>query len=617
METMAGMHRSCGCGRVTEKDCGKELTLAGWVNTRRDHGGLIFIDLRDRSGIVQVVMSPQYGEDAFHKAEDVRSEYVLAIRGIVRERSPETVNPKMQTGKIEVVVSEMRVLNKAKTPPFYVEDGIDVDETVRLKHRYIDLRRPEMQRNLIMRHKIVHEMRQFLDAHDFLEVETPILTKSTPEGARDYLVPSRVNPGKFYALPQSPQLFKQLLMVSGLERYFQIARCFRDEDLRADRQPEFTQLDIELSFEDQDFILDLMEHMMQRIFKNVLNVDIQIPFKRITWDDAMNLYGSDKPDLRFDMHFYDISDLLRDTGFKVFRNVLDNGGIVKAITVKGDAAIPRRELDGLVDYVGNYGAKGLAWIGLNKDGSLKCQITKFLGEDKIREIGKFCEAENGDLILIIADKPKVVAQALGELRLEMARRMNLIDENEFCFRWVTDFPMFEYSEEDKRWVAEHHPFTAPRDEDVQYLLTDPSKVYAKAYDMVLNGVEAGGGSLRIYQEELQEKVFKAIGITHEEAQEKFGFLLDAFRYGAPPHAGIALGLDRLVMLMLRLGSIRDVIAFPKTQSAIDQMTQAPSEVVDMQLKELHIRVDVKKEKNLYLLQNAFVILKKKTNAFLV
>ena len=598
METMAGMHRSCGCGRVTEKDCGKELTLAGWVNTRRDHGGLIFIDLRDRSGIVLVVMCPQYGEDAFHKAEDVRSEYVLAIRGIVRERSPETVNPKMQTGKIEVVVSEMRILNKAKTPPFYVEDGIDVDETVRLKHRYIDLRRPEMQRNLIMRHKIVHEMRQFLDAHDFLEVETPILTKSTPEGARDYLVPSRVNPGKFYALPQSPQLFKQLLMVSGLERYFQIARCFRDEDLRADRQPEFTQLDIELSFEDQDFILDLMEHMMQRIFKNVLNVDIQIPFKRITWDDAVNLYGSDKPDLRFDMHFYDISDLLRDTGFKVFRNVLDNGGIVKAITVKGDAAIPRRELDGLVDYVGNYGAKGLAWIGLNKDGSLKCQITKFLGEDKIREIGKFCEAENGDLILIIADKPKVVAQALGELRLEMARRMNLIDENEFCFRWVTDFPMFEYSEEDKRWVAEHHPFTAPRDEDVQYLLTDPSKVYAKAYDMVLNGVEAGGGSLRIYQEELQEKVFKAIGITHEEAQEKFGFLLDAFRYGAPPHAGIALGLDRLVMLMLRLGSIRDVIAFPKTQSAIDQMTQAPSEVVDMQLKELHIRVDVKKEKNL-------------------
>lgn len=598
METMTGMHRSCGCGIVTKEDCGKELTLAGWVNTRRDHGGLIFIDLRDRSGIVQIVMSPQYGEEAFHKAEDVRSEYVLVVKGVVRERSADTINPKMATGEVEVVVSEMRVLNEAKTPPFYVEDGIDVDEMVRLKYRYIDLRRPEMQRNLIMRHKIIHEIREFLDGHDFLEIETPILTKSTPEGARDYLVPSRVNPGKFYALPQSPQLFKQLLMVSGMERYFQIARCFRDEDLRADRQPEFTQLDMELSFENQDFILDLMEHMMQRVFKNVLNVDIPIPFKRITWDDAMNLYGSDKPDLRFDMHFYDISDLLRDTEFKVFRNVLDNGGVVKAINVKNDSDIPRKELDGLVDYVGRYGAKGMAWIGFNKDDTLKCQITKFLGEEKVREIGKFCEAEKGDLILIIADKPKIVAQALGELRLEMARRMNLIDENEFCFRWVTDFPMFEYSEEDKRWVAEHHPFTAPRDEDIEYLETNPGKVYAKAYDMVLNGVEAGGGSLRIYQEELQEKVFKAIGISKDEAQEKFGFLLDAFQYGAPPHAGIALGLDRLVMLMLHLGSIRDVIAFPKTQSAIDQLTQAPSEVVEKQLKELHIKTDIKKESDL-------------------
>ena len=543
-------------------------------------------------------MSPQYGEEAFHKAEDVRSEYVLVVKGVVRERSADTINPKMATGEVEVVVSEMRVLNKAKTPPFYVEDGIDVDEMVRLKYRYIDLRRPEMQRNLIMRHKIIHEIREFLDGHDFLEIETPILTKSTPEGARDYLVPSRVNPGKFYALPQSPQLFKQLLMVSGMERYFQIARCFRDEDLRADRQPEFTQLDMELSFENQDFILDLMEHMMQRVFKNVLNVDIPIPFKRITWDDAMNLYGSDKPDLRFDMHFYDISDLLRDTEFKVFRNVLDNGGVVKAINVKNDSDIPRKELDGLVDYVGRYGAKGMAWIGFNKDDTLKCQITKFLGEEKVREIGKFCEAEKGDLILIIADKPKIVAQALGELRLEMARRMKLIDENEFCFRWVTDFPMFEYSEEDKRWVAEHHPFTAPRDEDIEYLETNPGKVYAKAYDMVLNGVEAGGGSLRIYQEELQEKVFKAIGISKDEAQEKFGFLLDAFQYGAPPHAGIALGLDRLVMLMLHLGSIRDVIAFPKTQSAIDQLTQAPSEVVEKQLKELHIKTDIKKESDL-------------------
>ena len=396
MENMVGMHRTCGCGDVREHHSGKQLTLAGWVQRRRDHGGLIFVDLRDRSGVVQLVFSPQYGELAFHKAEDIRNEYVVAIIGQVRERSEDTVNSNMPTGKIEVVVTEMRILNKAKTPPFYIEDDISVDENVRLKHRYLDLRRPEMQRNLIMRHKIIHEMRSFLNELDFLEIETPMLTKSTPEGARDYLVPSRVNAGKFYALPQSPQIFKQLLMVSGFERYFQVARCFRDEDLRADRQPEFTQLDMEVSFEDQDFILNLVENMMQRVFKNVLDMDIPTPFKRITWDDAMNLYGSDKPDLRFDMHFYEISDLLRDTEFKVFRNVLDNGGQVKAITVKGNAGIPRRELDDLVDYVGQYGAKGLAWIGFNEDGTLKCQITKFLGEEKVREIGKICEAEKGE-----------------------------------------------------------------------------------------------------------------------------------------------------------------------------------------------------------------------------
>lgn len=593
---MVGMHRTCGCGDVREHYSGKQLTLAGWVQRRRDHGGLIFVDLRDRSGVVQLVFSPQYGELAFHKAEDIRNEYVVAIIGQVRERSEDTVNSTMPTGKIEVVVTEMRILNKAKTPPFYIEDDISVDENVRLKHRYLDLRRPEMQRNLIMRHKIIHEMRSFLNELDFLEIETPMLTKSTPEGARDYLVPSRVNAGKFYALPQSPQIFKQLLMVSGFERYFQVARCFRDEDLRADRQPEFTQLDMEVSFEDQDFILNLVENMMKRVFKNVLDMDIPTPFKRITWDDAMNLYGSDKPDLRFDMHFYEISDLLRDTEFKVFRNVLDNGGQVKAITVKGNAGIPRRELDDLVDYVGQYGAKGLAWIGFNEDGTLKCQITKFLGEEKVREIGKICEAEKGDLVLIIADKPKVVAQALGELRLEMARRMNLINPNEFCFRWVVDFPMFEYNEEEKRYVAMHHPFTAPRDEDVEHLLTNPGNVYAKAYDLVINGVEAGGGSLRIYQEDLQEKVFQAIGISREEAEEKFGFLLKAFQYGAPPHEGIAFGLDRLVMLMLHRASIRDVIAFPKTQSAVDQMAEAPNVVTEKQLGELHIKLDLDEDK---------------------
>lgn len=596
MENMVGMHRTCGCGDVREHHSGKQLTLAGWVQRRRDHGGLIFVDLRDRSGVVQLVFSPQYGELAFHKAEDIRNEYVVAIIGQVRERSEDTVNSNMPTGKIEVVVTEMRILNKAKTPPFYIEDDISVDENVRLKHRYLDLRRPEMQRNLIMRHKIIHEMRSFLNELDFLEIETPMLTKSTPEGARDYLVPSRVNAGKFYALPQSPQIFKQLLMVSGFERYFQVARCFRDEDLRADRQPEFTQLDMEVSFEDQDFILNLVENMMQRVFKNVLDMDIPTPFKRITWDDAMNLYGSDKPDLRFDMHFYEISDLLRDTEFKVFRNVLDNGGQVKAITVKGNAGIPRRELDDLVDYVGQYGAKGLAWIGFNEDGTLKCQITKFLGEEKVREIGKICEAEKGDLVLIIADKPKVVAQALGELRLEMARRINLINPNEFCFRWVVDFPMFEYNEEEKRYVAMHHPFTAPRDEDVEHLLTNPGNVYAKAYDLVINGVEAGGGSLRIYQEDLQEKVFQAIGISREEAEEKFGFLLKAFQYGAPPHEGIAFGLDRLVMLMLHRASIRDVIAFPKTQSAVDQMAEAPNVVTEKQLGELHIKLDLDEDK---------------------
>lgn len=588
------MYRTKTCGELRLSNVNEEVTLAGWVQRSRKMGGMTFVDLRDRYGITQLVFNEETDADLCAQANKLGREYVIQVVGRVSERYAK--NDKIPTGEIEIIVSSLTVLNASDVPPFTIEENTDGGDDLRMKYRYLDLRRSNVRANLELRHKFCLAVRHFLDSKGFLEIETPVLVGSTPEGARDFIVPSRMNPGQFYALPQSPQTLKQLLMVAGMDRYFQIVKCFRDEDLRADRQPEFTQLDMELSFEDQDFILDLMEHMMQRVFKKVLNVDIQIPFKRIKWDDAMALYGSDKPDLRFDMHFYDVSDLLRDTGFKVFRSVLDNGGCVKAITVKGDAGIPRRELDGLVEYVGHYGAKGLAWIGFNEDGSLKCQITKFLGEDKIREMGKVCEAEKGDLVLIIADKPKVVAQALGELRLEMARRMDLIDPNEFCFRWVTDFPMFEYSEEEKRYVAEHHPFTAPRDEDVQYLLTDPSKVYAKAYDMVLNGVEAGGGSLRIYQQDLQEKVFEAIGISQEEAEQKFGFLLDAFKYGAPPHAGIALGLDRLVMLMLHLDSIRDVIAFPKTQSAIDPLTQAPSVVADKQLKELHIKTALKKEK---------------------
>jgi aspartyl-tRNA synthetase len=587
---MEGLSRSHYCGEVAETEQGKEVVLCGWVERRRDHGGLIFIDFRDRTGVIQVVASPDYEVESFKKAEQVRTEYVLAVRGLVRMRDKDTVNPKMATGTIEVRCDEMRVLNSSKTPPFYIEDNVDVDESIRLKYRYLDLRRPEMQHNLIMRHRVKHAMREFLDKNGFFEIETPELCKSTPEGARDYLVPSRMNPGKFYALPQSPQLFKQLLMISGMDRYFQIAKCFRDEDLRADRQPEFTQLDMEMSFMSQEDIQQLTEQMMHYIFKTVLGHEIKLPINRITWDDAMKYYGSDKPDLRFDMKFTDITDLVRTTEFKVFRSVIENGGQVKAINVKGYSQIPRRELDGLVEYVGHYGAKGLAWICFTPNG-IKSQIMKFLGEDTIQAIGQACGSETGDLVLMIADKPAVVAAALGELRKEMARRTNLIDENEFAFTWVLDFPMFEYSEEDKRFVAMHHPFTAPRDEDLDKLETDPAHVYAKAYDLVLNGIELGGGSLRIYQPELQRRVFKAIGLTEEDANQKFGFLLRAFEYGAPPHGGLAFGLDRMIMLMLKRKSIRDVIAFPKTQNAIDQMSEAPSEVIAKQLRELHIRVD--------------------------
>ncbi len=592
METLTGMKRTHHCGELRKSDVDAEIVLAGWVSRRRDHGGLIFVDMRDRSGLVQVVFDEAaMGEEAFHKAETLRSEFVMGVRGKVRARSEETINPNMETGEIEIVVTELRILNKAKTPPFYIQDGVDVDEMVRLRYRYLDLRRPEMQKNIMLRHRVTKIMRDFMDENGFLEIETPMLCKSTPEGARDFLVPSRLNPGNFYALPQSPQIFKQLLMVSGFEKYFQIVRCFRDEDLRADRQPEFTQLDIETSFMDQEDILTLMEGLIKDIFEKAMGKKVETPFLRMGWDEAMERFGSDKPDLRFGMELMDISEYVKGSDFKVFASVLEHGGQVKVINVEDYANIPRRELDGLVEYVQGYGAKGLAWIQYTEEG-IKSPFKKFYSEETFEEIKKATGAKTGDLLLVIADKPLVVAQALGELRLEMARRRGLIDPDKLSFLWVVDFPMFEYVEEDKRWKAMHHPFTSPREEDVQYLKSEPGRVKAVAYDMVLNGVEIGGGSLRIYNSELQAKVFEAIGLSEEEARAKFGFMMDAFEYGTPPHGGIAFGLDRLVMIMAKRKSIRDVIAFPKTQSASDVMSHAPSAVDDKQLRELSIRTAV-------------------------
>lgn len=595
---MINEKRSHHCGELGKEQAGQQVVLCGWVAKRRDHGGLIFIDLRDRSGVVQVVADPDSAGSSFKTAEDIRNEYVIKVTGSVRLRDEETINENIATGTIEVLAREIEVLNSAKTPPFYIKDGIDTDENLRLKYRYLDLRRPEMQRNLILRHKVAKLMRDYLDDNHFLEIETPMLCKSTPEGARDYLVPSRVNPGKFYALPQSPQIFKQLLMVAGMERYFQIARCFRDEDLRADRQPEFTQLDMEMSFMDVDEILALMEGLIHHIFKGALGKDIEIPFHRLTWDEAMDRFGSDKPDLRFGMELVNMADVVKNADFTVFRSVIENGGQVKAINVKGYANIPRREADHLKDFVAIYGAKGLAYIQYLADGTVKSPIAKFFTQEQMDAILATAKAEPGDLLFFVADKPSVVAAALGALRIEMAKRLNLINPDELAFTWVVDFPMFEYNEEEKRYVAMHHPFTAPRDEDLPLLLTDPGKVYAKAYDMVLNGTEIGGGSIRIHRRDVQKKVFAAIGLTDEEAQEKFGFMMNAFEYGAPPHGGLAFGLDRLIMIMAQRDSIRDVIAFPKTQSASDLMTQAPNDVDEKQLRELHIKTSLlmKKEK---------------------
>ncbi|MBE0067916.1 aspartate--tRNA ligase [Thermoanaerobacterium thermosaccharolyticum] len=591
-EQLSGMKRTHMCGELTLQDVGKHVVVMGWVQRRRDLGGLIFLELRDRTGLIQIVFNEQLSKEAFKKAQYVRNEFVLAAAGEVVRRSDENINPNLKTGHIEIYVDELKILSKAETPPFMVEDRNNVSESVRLKYRYLDLRRPSMQKILMIRHKITRIVRDFLDENGFIDIETPLLIKSTPEGARDYLVPSRVQPGKFFALPQSPQIFKQLLMISGFDRYYQIAKCLRDEDLRADRQPEFTQIDMEMSFVEEDDVIALNEKMIARIFKEILDIDLEVPFKRISWQEAMNRFGSDKPDMRFGMELKDLSSIFADSDFKVFKDAVQNGGSVRGINVKGAASMPRRQLDELVEYVKTYKAKGLVWIQMLDDGP-RSQISKFLKDDEMTQVVNVMEAEKGDLILIVADKNNmVVYDALGHLRLEMGKRYNLIDESKYEFLWVVDFPLLEYSEEEKRFVAMHHPFTAPKDEDIEMLDKDPGRVRAKAYDIVLNGMEIGGGSIRIHDTELQKKMFKVLGFTDEDAEARFGFLLNAFKYGAPPHGGIAYGLDRLTMILAGTDNIRDVIAFPKTQNACDLMSDAPSEVSKEQLDELHIKVDL-------------------------
>lgn len=592
-ESMKGLHRTHRCAELSNKNIGEIVTVMGWVQKNRNKGSLIFIDLRDRSGILQVIFEDgKTQSEYFEKAQKLRSEFVIAVVGEVVKRSG-AVNENIKTGDIEIIAKELRILSEAETPPFPIEENLKTKEELRLKYRYLDLRRPDLQKNIMMRSKVATLVREFLAKEGFIEIETPMLTKSTPEGARDYLVPSRIHEGNFYALPQSPQLFKQLLMCSGYDRYFQIVKCFRDEDLRADRQPEFTQIDMELSFVDIDDVIDVNERLLQKLFKEVLNVDIKLPIKRMTYKEAMDRFGSDKPDTRFGMELCDVSDVVKDCEFSVFKSAIENGGSVRGINVNGQASMPRKKIDALTTFAKDFGAKGLSYLAINDDNSYKSSFAKFMTEDELKLLVEKMNGKTGDLLLFAADENDVVYDVLGNLRLELAKNLNLLDKNIYNFLWITEFPLLEYSKEENRYVAKHHPFTMPMEEDLQLLDSRPQDVRAKAYDIVLNGNEIGGGSVRIFQNHIQEKMFEVLGFSHEKAYERFGFLLNAFKYGVPPHAGLAYGLDRLIMLMAKEDSIRDVIAFPKVKDASCLMTEAPNIVDDIQLEELGIKVKEK------------------------
>ncbi len=594
-ESMKGLHRSHRCTEVSSSNIGEKVTVMGWVQKRRNLGSLIFIDLRDRSGLLQIVFDEDsVGAEGFAKAGTLRSEYVVAIEGTVQKRSA-AVNENLKTGDIEVIATSLRILSESQTPPFAIEENSQTKEDIRLKYRYLDLRRPDIQRNLMLKSRVLGLMRQFMANEGFLEIETPILCKSTPEGARDYLVPSRVHPGNFYALPQSPQLFKQLLMASGYDRYFQIARCFRDEDLRADRQPEFTQADMELSFVDIEDVLDVNERLLKYVFKEAIGVDIQLPLPRMPWQEAMDRFGSDKPDTRFGMELVDVSDVVKGCGFGVFTGALENGGSVRGINVEGQGSMPRKKIDKLVEHAKGCGAKGLAYLCVNEDGTYKSSFAKFMTEDELKALVEKMNGEPGDLLLFAADKNKIVWNVLGALRLQLGEELGLMDENQYNFLWVTEFPLLEWSDEENRFMAMHHPFTMPMEEDWDKIDTDPGAVRAKAYDIVLNGTELGGGSVRIHQDDIQEKMFEVLGFTKERAHEQFGFLLDAFSYGVPPHAGLAYGVDRMIMHMVHADSIRDVIAFPKVKDASDLMSEAPGTVDEKQLEELGIQITATEE----------------------